>query len=95
MADEMWREKITYTPLWSHDDDDGSSEIRGGKRLRLLRFLLAGSYGRSTELAIFSISPGGQCCKHRRKHPVQCKTTARFDGGTGEGRDVELSLLSG
>jgi hypothetical protein len=95
MADEMWREKITYTPLWSHDDNDGSSEIRGGKRLRLLRFPLAGSHGRSTELTIFSISLRGQFCKHRRKHPVECKTTACFNGGTGEGTDVEISLLSG
>ena len=87
MADEMWREKITYTPLWSHDDD-GSSEIRGGKRLRLLP--LAGLVGQ----ALRSHSPGAQCRKQRYKHPVGSET-GRFDGGIGEGEDVEVWLLFG
>lgn len=41
-----------------------------------------------------SLSPGDQCCKQRYKHPVGSET-GRFDGGIGEGDDVEVWLLFG
>lgn len=65
MADEVGRLKITNTPLWIAIR---ISEMASGKGTRTLAW--AGLVGEAPR----SRSPGRECCKQRRKHPVASKS---------------------